>query len=430
VSRRVVVVASVLAAFSAFVIWALQAPSEKQYLDMVASLRAAGEPVDYDGLVTTSVAPKDNGAAGLRDASKWLNENLGAENQWTVVGAWNASCKDPWQETSTPAEIAELTAFLEKADQYFANVAAAVAKPALRFDAGRRDAFGFPEDNGIAVIQQTMRMLGARARAAPDGARRLDAIACEAAIAGRLDAVTIIDRMVAMAAAGAAISDVRREVAAGRIDPAAARARLDPLLRRPWLPTIRTGLRCERVVLIRAYAITLDGTFPGPRRPWYRNIVPKAWGGSAGDEWYHAGMAAEIVEECGRLDRAFKVPLAPLAVYHPAVIAELKGASNLAATHVMTYDRLIPAAARMESAQNLARVALAVAELHATTGAWPASLDDVAPMFPDGVPRDPLTGEAFVYVRTKSGATIAAPPGEALAVSPIYSGHLSWEFGR
>jgi hypothetical protein len=54
----------------------------------------------------------------------------------------------------------------------------------------------------------------------------------------------------------------------------------------------------------------------------------------------------------------------------------------------------------------LARVHLAVLEHRARIGSLPATLDELAPLFPAGVPVDPLTDEPFTYELHADGARL------------------------
>ena len=95
---------------------------------------------------------------------------------------------------------------------------------------------------------------------------------------------------------------------------------------------------------------------------------------------------------------------------------------------------LAPRLARTDGATRLARIALAAAEHRATHGDFPASLDELKPMFPDGVPLDPYTDAPFVYEKTAAGVRIASagrlPEDAPLDDATLRERCLVWELKR
>jgi hypothetical protein len=86
--------------------------------------------------------------------------------------------------------------------------------------------------------------------------------------------------------------------------------------------------------------------------------------------------------------------------------------------------------ARTAAGARLARVALAVAA-HRD---FPPSLDELRPMFPDGVPLDPFTDAPFIYEKTATGARVASlgrlSEDEPLADPTLRERCLVWELKR
>jgi hypothetical protein len=69
---------------------------------------------------------------------------------------------------------------------------------------------------------------------------------------------------------------------------------------------------------------------------------------------------------------------------------------------------LVRTHARREAARALARVALAAAEFREREGRWPAALDELAPMLPEGVPTDPCDGGPFDFAVADGKARLSA----------------------
>ena len=67
-----------------------------------------------------------------------------------------------------------------------------------------------------------------------------------------------------------------------------------------------------------------------------------------------------------------------------------------------------------DAAMRLGRIALAACEHRRLHGMWPASTDELAPLFPDGVPGDPFTGTPVVVWRAGDHLTLRAPRWDCL----------------
>jgi hypothetical protein len=78
----------------------------------------------------------------------------------------------------------------------------------------------------------------------------------------------------------------------------------------------------------------------------------------------------------------------------------------------------------------LVRLILALLVHHERTDEWPRGLDELAPLFPEGVPTDPATGSSFCYERTPIGFHLSAagtpPTGAPEDVSPLWRGEIAW----
>lgn len=70
-------------------------------------------------------------------------------------------------------------------------------------------------------------------------------------------------------------------------------------------------------------------------------------------------------------------------------------------TMLPALTRAIDAEARNETSLRLLQVGLSIEQYHNQNGAWPDSLDALAPSFGGNVPMDPYTGRPFVYKPTQ-----------------------------
>jgi hypothetical protein len=252
------------------VAWAIWRNSAHVYHAYVRELRAAGEPVDYDGLVGPPVASDDDGGRDVEAAEQWLKDNVAWEQREGVVGPWNSKCDETWPESITPEQLADLSKFLAEIAPCRDAHRRAAAKRCVTFRAGPRDEFGFPSSGPIRPVQEACRVLCTAAVGLPEESARVDAIATLLTLASRVECATYIDDAVAAGCARSADAEVRRALEHGRLDPAAARARLDALLLENWLGRAPAAMRGDRVFAIQAYQTVLDGKWSLTVRPSWR----------------------------------------------------------------------------------------------------------------------------------------------------------------
>ena len=418
---RIVLVAAVAAgALVVAVVAVLLHDDAAPFREMVAHMRAAGELTTFEGLAGPLPPRETNGADDLDAAYAWLVGEAGAEMRWTVVGPWDLTSESPWWETSSPEQREALAAFLEPLEPFLAQVEAAAAKPVVRWPV-TRDPNGLASWDNVSRVQSIGRVLTGFALGARDPAVRLRTARASAVLATKLDTPQLVEFMVAFAVYHGAVNQLRVNVERGVVDPVAARAALDDLLRHDWNEPLPHVMRGECVWLIEAYQAVLDGRLEVPQDRWYERVVDRLRGRTRIDVLEVTG--AEMVQACDTLRAAAAVPPSPDLAYPRRLVAVLEGGSPQVAwgpTFVRRHQRGL-------AAQRLARVALALAAHHATTGDWPASLDELAPMFPEGVPPDPYSAAPFLYQRAEPGVRVESAGLPTVDAEDRRDSGLVWE---
>jgi hypothetical protein len=364
-----------------------------EFEDFVAKLRAAGEPTTPRELYGPEPPDDANSAPAIDAALKSLDETVGRDTTWIVTGPWDSRYSGDaglWYEKAPPEQIRDLAEFLVRTRPFFGRIASAAEKPRCRFPF-TVDGHGMITSDGTSSLQRLSRVLFARAAVDPDPAARVEACRTLCVLARRYEPVESIGHMVRIAMASMALTALRRGVEAGAIDAASARTRLDSLLAPTWLDVHARYFTCELVQQISEFAAILDGRNPPPSG---NEIAP-----SASETFAKWGM---IVHDAATWSTQ------PYAGY----VRRARAATATAQTkHEMTLvvlPSVVDGTGRTESRCRLARVALAVAGHRAKHGAFPASLDALKSMFPDGVPLDPYTDAPFVYEKTATGVRIAS----------------------
>ena len=69
---------------------------------------------------------------------------------------------------------------------------------------------------------------------------------------------------------------------------------------------------------------------------------------------------------------------------------------------------------------------------YARHGRYPAALSELAPLFPDGVPFEPYTGEPFPYESTGTTAALRSGQEQIAEVSHMEDARnaIPWELGK
>jgi hypothetical protein len=286
----------------------------------------------------------------------------------------------------------------------------------------------------MPCVQQAQRILVATAIGSPDTAKRLDAIVHLATIGSRVECPGGLDQILAVMLTAAAARETRRALVRGTVDPVAARARLDPLYRTRWIDRMAPLISGTRAGVIQMYRTVLDGTFPREELLKAAETMKSVTSTPLFGDLPKPGAAARIVSDCEGLTRALAVPVSSYSEYRAAVAKAMTPPGEQPSAEAVSMSRRISAHCRTDAAQRLARIALAAAEHRATRGDFPASLDDLAWAFPDGIPLDPFNEMPFVFEDTATGVRIASVGWTAGQTPPdaaeLRERCLVWELRR
>ena len=411
-TRRRLRIVALLTAVAAVgvLLWLRSEPSKAPFLDYVADLRARGEPVTVAELIGPAPDRSDN-AVDVVMASIDVERAVYAAG---VTGPWDDKATQPWYETASSERIEALRDQLDRNRPYFDALDAASRRGHLWRRLGCGDRILALDDQLVRGLQAVYRLSSARAFVSSDHEDRTVALESQLRIS-ELARGSAIRFMVATAIRKGVTFSLRHELGAECAAAAAARPRLDPLLARPWLPTFREFARAERASTVELLAGVLDGSIQPPADDAFLGKTSISWGvrralGIWGNGGTPVGSAEDYVKAC----RFIETMAALETKSHAALQRDVDGRTVALGTYstasvvAIMYPKLVRAITQTDAATRLARIALAAAEHRAKHGDFPASLDELKPMFPDGLPLDPYTDAPFAYARTATGARIAS----------------------
>ena len=399
------------AVFVALVAWAIVPPSERPFYDYLDERRAAGLPTTYEELLGPMPPAAENGVEELAAAVPWVLKEFGPSTSWKNSGFDVNMIVN--EDGPTPEQIAEETPAAVRIRPWTERRDAVLAKPRLRFPVALGPE-GFRTWTHVTVLQNVQRFLMMQAQAEDDPQRRLAACRAMFLFARRIEPESLMTWMVGTAFVSGGVAALRRGVEWGRIDPVAAREACDELLRGSRREGLRAAFRAEAVWFLTAYRELVEGRAT-PRSAkssyWWKmsrrfdRLMSHVRGIPDFPE-LEPGMPRTIVGVCRGLDAAAAEPGVDVG---PAMAQRLDPSGAMREFGIdVAVSKCRRTNVQCDAQTRLARVALAVAELHAKTGAWPASLDELAPMFPDGVPADPFTDKPFAYTPTKDGVRVSS----------------------
>lgn len=433
----IAIVAAVAASWGG---WWFATRDLREFRAEVELLRSEGFAVTEAELRAEADLEADAAGAELRAAYQSLGE-FGATGTlddvakvagfpWVrgLTGPWDVNVATPWEVHAPPERIRALAEWLDAARPWYERFSAALAHDEVRIPLKSVPSIAAPTVD-IASVQNIQRLLSARALAATRTTDRIAAIRDELRLAQRQRTLQLLDTSVARSGLSTATREIRFGVTSGDL-PAAE-----------LLATAGAELRHARTVDVARIARG-EIAWIAESAEWIRDggTLPARGGrGAAGSLRRALRAARRIVEDeypladftrslrgwraIARGERAWP------RVGDPTGPDEAFDANTLAMLRRM--DALW---SRQDAATTLADVALAVKVVHEETGAWPASLDALAPRFGGAVPRDPYTGRPFAYEVTSSVVRISSQGCRDGGVSPsaaeLDEACLVWEFAR
>jgi hypothetical protein len=454
--RRVAVALVALAVVGGLVAASMLSRSASLVDAEFARLRAAGlpatcaevfgvpEPVapPTGGAATTSVppaaepaAPSADDANGVHDveaAFAWLESNCGKWGSWKVTGPWDPDTVDPWPESATTEQLAALRRFLTKARPFFDRVDAGLAKPTFRF-VPTFGADGLPSLDFVLVQQHLIQLLSARGAAAATAEERVAAMSASARLARRIPPTNLLCVMVALSSQSVAVCEARRAAEDGSIPAAELRRALDADLAASDLPLLPAAARGEAALIGTAWRAARAGTSTTfPRRPLWRRLARSF------ERMFDSSGPFDAVElSADEISNAMRywADAASIDASSPQAfrtsIDQLAGRAptdwRVSVTLLRQMETRI---LRSEAAARLARIALAAKAHREATGAWPASLEELAPALGGAVPTDPATDLPFDYAVGAKTVRLRAAGEPGTDDATLREQLLLWEFPR
>ena len=379
----------------------------------VEERRAAGRPTTIRELLGPDPPDAENAAVELNAALGAVTAEFGAEDTWPKIGPWG----DELIAEQTSEQLDALRAFVERFRPFCDRVASGLDRPRCRLPVP--EAMDEVWDRAVRPLQQASRILTAIARGDVDVERRLDALSTLLRLGRRNEPTAATASMVNAALAKGAVVTIRDGVERNELDARVVRSRLDTLLTTDWVATGPAFFELQFVGNLANSSAWIDGELKIPT-------------GMEKFVTLRAPSPEELVATMDALERASRLAASPFRDYLAGVeaIDERARTTNLPTVGALFVRKL----GEVEAACRLARVALAAAEHRATHGDFPASLDDLKPMFADGVPLDPFTDTPFVYEKTVTGVRIASlgrlANEDAIDEETLREKCLVWELKR
>jgi hypothetical protein len=443
VTRRRAIWIGVAVAVVGGLTWALWPPSEQPLYDYIAERRAAGLPTTRDEIRGPAPPAAENGAEDLKAAWDALVADFGPESSWKASGF------DPALELGegggpdalSDEQRADLAKTAERLRPGIEPLVRALDKPRLvwplTFD---HDGWRNDLEPRIELTANVDKALQVQASGDTDPARRLAACRAILAMAQRSERGQWIDWAAAQAFRTRGVAALRDGVESGTVGAADARAACDALLAASPMETFRAAGRAEAVELLETYRAVVEGRAVPPvaklsRWQRFEHDLQRAARRIAGpanpfDVDFEGGHAELVVAVCRLRDAAAGVPDLRTLTTREGLAAIDRGGLARDERAVDATANLARTAIRAEAALRLARVALAAAEFRATRGDYANSLDDLAPMFADGVPLDPYTDARFSYDRSATEVRIASAGRSARDDPTLREECLVWELRK
>jgi hypothetical protein len=251
------------------------------------------------------------------------------------------------------------------------------------------------------------------------GAAPAETLASMLDLGATADDGTILGRATANVVVHQALQAARELLRATSIDPVELREALDPKL-------ARTNARARETIENElAYMIELVTE---------QALDAEATGGG-GTQWFELQPADdEGVRYFDGVEEALDLAeLSPPEFFAAMRKRPDRTAPAIEASFMRTMRSALSSVESARSVRDLARVALAIEAFRSREGRLPDDLDELARLFPDGVPIDPASEEAFAYSVAGANATLgpaafAELDGRDLERRVLIQRLLAWDF--
>jgi hypothetical protein len=400
---RNVAIGSGLALLAACLWFALLPSPEERLADLVAELRARGEPVSLAEMEPPMPPDDQNGAHDIDAAMAWFAENE-PEGDWgsRMAGPWNNTLRDGYEDAS-PEQRQALAEFLSFLQPFFELVDRGVEKPEIAWALPERKSAEDVLDSlrWAPTIQSLQRFLYARARYAGTEAERRRGIRSLLLLSSRTRVRTNLDHLTAASGFRSGCRILHGALAESRIDPLGARASLDEALRTHWDARYPALVRGQRAYELECIPFWIDGSLPkalgqGPPPTGWETFLEGLKQLRKGRWRFEArGSPAARVRwavELGQL-------LEPGMTFEDTFTQ----AYRLRNSPALIISRIRERLGECDVQAALARIALAAYEHRRLHGAWPEGPDELGALFPEGVPVDGFSGEPVTFERVDDG---------------------------
>jgi hypothetical protein len=372
---------------------ALRRSPDDRFREYVAAMRASNEPTTVEELCGRMPLDAENAAPEIAAALSWVDVTLGPEETWPPGMTW----RDPLGDARVPLER-----FVGQLSPFAVRVSAALDRPRCRFSSP--EVALADQIPALDRLARTERLLRATTRFAHDPDAQVDASRSLARLAVLLEPITQVERDRTFLLMRDSVEDLRAAIESGTWDASSVRSRVDQVLAVQWLPRVSALATQLRIEVLRWHQQELDADANlGPV-----DSIEKRWRAIRGRETWRESQrptADSVVREAEDLREVVRGPTSSYLLHLAAMGRSVPSPES--PDHYWVH-RIGDPYAQVDAQTRLARIALAAAEHRATHGDFPASLDELRPMFPDGVPIDPYTDAPFVYGKIATGVRIAS----------------------
>jgi hypothetical protein len=350
-----------------------------------------------------------------------------------VTGPWDPNAQDPWYEHTTPEQLAALRAFLERSWPFFDRLNDALDKPRIAF-VPQFDASGVPSFDYVRPIQRVLPLLSARAVAAPAQRERISAMVAAARLFRRLETRSLHELFIAMSAQAVAIREARAAAEDGTIPAADLLRALDRELDVSLVPRLAAAARGEPALVASAWRAWRSGpsASSASRRPLKRLVrsLERMFTPTADPLQFEDLSSDDLARWMRVWSEVAEIDASSPETFRAAMEAVLQRNPSNPGGHVGELKRVADHVLRHDSASRLARVALAAKAHREATGAWPATLDALAPALGGAVPVDARNGKPFVYSTDGPKVRLAAPGDGTANDEQLRDQLVLWEFPK